>query len=159
MTMRALRKPRRVLARIKRDAVRVRDRTAQRAVERVTRRHQPRTATERELVEVGIEVPDSTSQHFVLGSDAGDTRITFLADIREPDALPPNEFERVILARPFHGALGSIAATNVAGTVRPNGSVIAIIPRGRDRFFEGEGYQLVDSKRFGPWRVAVLSRS
>lgn len=145
--------------RLVRALARVRDEAARHAVARAVRNvHEPAHGGD-ELVELGLDLPSSAMQRFVLGTNTRDDRVSMLADLGEVDALPADAFDRLIFTRPFLGRRRDIALANVTHTLRASGEMVAIVPRRRQRDLEQAGFQVLQVRRSSIWRVVILRRA
>jgi hypothetical protein len=81
-----------------------------------------------------------------------------LADLREPGALPPMTFSRIVLARPFSGRGRRTATDNVVNALLPSGELTATMSRKSQRALEACGLETIEVSRSKLARVVRMRR-
>ena len=135
-----------------------RDRWASRAMEAALERWTSPIQTGDELVEASLVIPPAGSRRFCLGTSPKDGRVSMLADLREPGALPPMTFSRIVLTRPFTGRGRGTARANVARALMPSGELTAIMSRKSQLDLEARGLDTVEVRRSKLARVVRMRR-
>jgi hypothetical protein len=146
----------RVVRRVRRTLVRAR----LRAVERVAREALTSSQTGGlTLGELGFDLPwINGTTAMIVGTNPYDQRITCLADLEEPGALPPGSFDAVVLANALHGNAHATVTANAFDALRAGGMLIASVPR-RAAPEVTAAFESVARRRVGPWSVVVARRS
>jgi hypothetical protein len=111
-----------------------------------------------ELVESSLLIAPTACRRFTLGASPTDSRVTLLADLREPGALPPTAFVRIVLVRPFSGRRKGKVTANLLDALLPGGELVAIMSKKSQRTLQRGGFEEIEVSRSNLARVVHLRR-
>jgi hypothetical protein len=111
-----------------------------------------------ELVENPLLIAPTECRRFTLGTSPRDSRVTMLADLRDPGALPPMAFSRIVLVRPFSGPGRRAARANILDALLPAGELTATMSRKSQRALEAGGLETIEISRSKLARVVRMRR-
>jgi hypothetical protein len=117
-----------------------------------------RALTGDELVEDSLLIAPTACRRFTLGTAPRDSGVTMLADLRDPGALPPMAFGRIVLARPLSGPGRQVALVNILDALLPYGELTAIMSRKSQRALEAGGLDTIEVSRLRLARVVWMRR-
>jgi hypothetical protein len=149
---------RRVLGQARYRARAGRDRWACQAVETTVNRQGCPTLNGDELVQNSLLIAPTECRRFTLGTSPRDSRVTMLADLREPGALPPMAFSRIVLVRPFSGPGRRAVTANILDALLPSGELTATMSRKTQRALEAGGLETIEVCRTKLVRVVRMRR-